>query len=667
MSIPFLVLALLTPSLAGFAAAGLADAACSVPCGRIYPTITVKIPDQAAVYDFTRSTPLVLEADVTYSFDVAADGYSPIRPDEPIVIGFEFPRKPKWADIVVEPDRLSVDVNNPTFVSAAGPEEVRYSWTQRVTITSSLTGQAILRDGFDYGKLLVFAKSTESGMYQSGYGIKEIRVAPEGAVHESDVNDASAAFTPQALPRLDLAPAEREVGGVKVRVEPPSSGSFWTPQPFTVRVDPPPEGRMVFAVHDEAGELVMQGGPRAATAKSVWNVTLARPGLHTASVTLLPEDGLPLTIPIDFAAGDASAEGYTYPKEYLASVTEPIPAPGLILADARGQFERDFPFYALDSAQSTTVSLGLVAPVAGLPVVGANLEFALIDPEGKELAKGSVDPSVPLKELRVGTMPTDGWYLVRVRGLGAPDAAAYTVGVRVAYQSEPSRRNAADSLEDDRGGVVSHAGANLSLGASALALWSPGTMEPAWDRSTDRGMRYHMTIAGEDGFVSYASGWRTGGASYAPTTPGLHRAFVYVEPVPTVSSFAPVVREISFVVPNGAPVSLRSFHFEDVFEVPRGSGERLVGLVRLPAGEGSLQISGAGRSEEVGDLVLLYAKASPTEPTSANVDLAYDLASAIEVPPLRAQADPRADTPFPSLGAILAVLALAGLVAQRRH
>src|SRR5579885_1547329 len=93
-------------------ATGLAQ---SVPCGKIYPTIIIALADSAPKsFPMHKGATLDIPATVTFRFDAYQDGYGPASPTDPIKISFEYPRKPLWADIKVEPETISVNVDDPT-------------------------------------------------------------------------------------------------------------------------------------------------------------------------------------------------------------------------------------------------------------------------------------------------------------------------------------------------------------------------------------------------------------------------------------------------------------------------------------------------------------------------------------------------------------------------
>lgn len=584
-----LLVLLLLPAVGLVPSASACAASVGVPCGRIYPLILIQVEDKASLYNLSLGETIEVAATLTYKFDVVNEGYTLAMPNEPVVVGFEFPRKPSWAEIKVAPERIEIPVNNPTYIQPdpADPTNPQGSfvYTTGITISATLTGQAVLRDGAEFAKLLVFAKSTESGLYQSGYGIKELRVVPEGYVHESDVAGSRDVFTAVPLPAPALAATTVATLGATATLTPPADARFWEPGAYTVALDPAPRGDVVVALHDEAGNLVAST-PRldASLGTATFNATLVRPGLHTATVTVLPAAGtmaLPLTLAIDFLAGDTSAEGFQFPKSYLVTTSESIPAPAASLADPLAQFQRDVPFFAFDTAQSASATVGLRTTLADAGRGAANLQFSILDPDGNLLQTSSVDPTNPQRSVRLGSLPAEGWYTLRVTGVGAPSASAFDARIEVNYATPVEARNRADGLPDATGATLRRAGANLTLPVDGLAVWAPSALTPALEPAA--GFAYQLTVYDANGTLAYASGLRTGDAKFAAPSPGKYRAFVYAEPIGRDALFSPLVRAFAFGVSETNVTVVQKFAVDDAFTLPPlAAGETLVGLHAVP-------------------------------------------------------------------------------------
>lgn len=166
-------------ALAAAAATPVQASDCAVPCGYIYPLLVLSFPDYDGVNPVdVEGGERVLEGSLTYRFDVTNEGYGLQDPQQEIRITFEFPKKPAWVDVSMEPAEIPIlvlpiyivpDVSNPASPVA------NFVYTAPIALTVRATADA--PDDAVFSKALVFAKSTESGLYKAAYGIKEVRVA----------------------------------------------------------------------------------------------------------------------------------------------------------------------------------------------------------------------------------------------------------------------------------------------------------------------------------------------------------------------------------------------------------------------------------------------------------------------------------------------------------
>lgn len=173
----FVVLAALLAAAVPMTSAGAAD--CAVPCGYIYPLILLQFPDYDGVNPVAPDDgKRVLPGTLTYQWDVTNEGYAVQDPAQDVVVTFEYPKKPAWLDARIEPSEVPIqllpihldpDENDP----AGGSTYYRYS----VPVTLTIEAKAEAPADAVYSKVLIFAKSTESGLYKPAYGIKEVRVA----------------------------------------------------------------------------------------------------------------------------------------------------------------------------------------------------------------------------------------------------------------------------------------------------------------------------------------------------------------------------------------------------------------------------------------------------------------------------------------------------------
>lgn len=158
--------------------------ACAPPCGEINPRLLFSFPDVGRdAFPLEAGASRSFDGTVTYWFDADDEGYTPPDPQTPIEVSFSFPKLPPWATMTIEPAGITVDTTCATCwnASADDPAVPQLHFEQRtpVVVTLEITGEPVPTPGYEYGKLQLFAKSTESGIYNPGYGIREFRVAAD--------------------------------------------------------------------------------------------------------------------------------------------------------------------------------------------------------------------------------------------------------------------------------------------------------------------------------------------------------------------------------------------------------------------------------------------------------------------------------------------------------
>jgi hypothetical protein len=205
----------LAPSAAGEVVDGAqTDEACSPPCGEINPRISFAFPERGdEPIELAPGESKTFEGEVVFWTDTDDEGHAPSDPTQDIVIRFSFPRLPTWASMSVEPTEVTVPVDTcpDCFQTDAASDRpaTHYEYREpiKLTVTADETPEATT--GYDYGKLQLFAKSTESGIYNPGYGIREVRVQP-GAGEDLDAqrtDDAAGVPAAGALAAAALAAA----------------------------------------------------------------------------------------------------------------------------------------------------------------------------------------------------------------------------------------------------------------------------------------------------------------------------------------------------------------------------------------------------------------------------------------------------------------------------
>lgn len=192
------VLLALAPAVAGDVVdtSEATDAACSPPCGEINPRITFTFPDMGEEpIQLQEGESVTFDGEVVYWTDTDDEGHAPHDPTEDIVIRFSFPRLPTWASMEVEPTEILVPVSScpQCFETDADSDrpDTNYEYTEELQLTLTAEDPPEATTGYDYGKLQLFAKSTESGIYNPGYGIREVRVMPGEGLDTQSTDDAS--------------------------------------------------------------------------------------------------------------------------------------------------------------------------------------------------------------------------------------------------------------------------------------------------------------------------------------------------------------------------------------------------------------------------------------------------------------------------------------------
>lgn len=459
--------------------------ACSVPCGYIYPLILIGVEGKNEPRPLAAGETLTIPAKLTFRFDVVNEGFTLPDPQQPIVVTFEYPKKPDWARVEVEPAQIEIPIQ-PQYIQpdASDPQNLQgyYVYEADLSISIAAPGQAVLPDGLDYAKLLVFAKSTESGLYKAGYGIKELRVAPEGAIHASDL-EAGAERVVADVPAALVAPLTRTAPGMAVTVTPPAGGvKPWEPAVFEIAADvplddPTPLG-LVATLVDEAGVAWYSTGLRTSEdGKLAVRLTLPGAGLHTLAVLVAPPPGSVTPVPpTSFAfpilvETPEGADALRYPREYLAEHAEIVTGASGNVDEPLAQFTKDVAIPVLPGSSGAAVALTLRAEGAPLPTGPGSVSFQLLDPEGAVVLQGGVDAANAARRYDAGALPGQGVYRLRISGVGVPFVTAYDVQVAVAYDDAP----VADATTD---GALDAVTAPVAVGVAGVTLAAPDAMEP---------------------------------------------------------------------------------------------------------------------------------------------------------------------------------------------
>ncbi|MHB8603621.1 MAG: hypothetical protein ACYDCK_00065 [Thermoplasmatota archaeon] len=528
----------------------VATGAASVPCGYIYPVITIAAENASRARSLSSGETLELPAKLTFTFDMINEGFTAPDPQNPIVVSFEYPRKPDWAAMSVEPPQIPIPIE-PQYVQLdpSDPNNLQghYVYTTAIKVIVSEKGVPVLPDGRSTADLIVFAKSTESGLYKSGYGIKELHVAPTSFITESAArgNAKPPVIIDAGTPRLGAI--ERVARGFTAKLEPPQGAlEFWKPLPFTLDVAPRASGATVtalLALVGPDGAPLESSGPRTvdSNGKIAFNLTLVEAARTTlvAFVTASDASFAPQAIafPLDLST-DAPSDQIRYGKEMRIVETETVSAIGARADTANPllQYERDFPFQVLPLASGAVVTLGLIPP-AGSPVTTgpANLNVQMLDPTGAVVLQGTVDAANPQRTFEAGALPGAGQYALRVFGTGLPSAANYRFDLDVQYD---------ENAIGPRVGDLARAPATLPLGtfnatfdatnaSRGASLWTPMQLALTF-KGAPGALASALTVVDAEGTTLAATGEADDAtkaeASFTPPAPGTDLAIFYVAP-----------------------------------------------------------------------------------------------------------------------------------------
>lgn len=179
---------------------------CAPPCGEINPRLIITFEDlDREAMDLEKGDSVTFQGTITLWADADDEGYVPPDPQEPIVIQFAYPRLPTWASMTADPGQIELDPACATCFTVedeSSQAKIHYASTHAINLTIEIVDTPEKTTGYDYGKLQLFAKSTESGIWNPGYGIKEVRVQAA-----DEALDAQSTEDTDTVPGIGLAGA----------------------------------------------------------------------------------------------------------------------------------------------------------------------------------------------------------------------------------------------------------------------------------------------------------------------------------------------------------------------------------------------------------------------------------------------------------------------------
>lgn len=573
-------------TLAAPAASACFAGSASVPCGYVYPRLLFDLGERGTTYTLTSQAPVLLEGSLTFTWDITAEGMALQNPTIPIVVSFDFPRKPDWLDVSVDPPELEIPIS-PQYLqpsqTAAGPQLV-YSYTAPIAVTARLTATPTVDPELP-PSLRILAQSTESGLYKPGFGVRDLPLALPEAIVQAAQRDPAAELRVGTPEPLALEPLALEFEGATLALEAEGPVELWKPAALVARVargGAPVRGvDLAATIVDEGSQVLYTTGLRQRPDGAMpFTYTFPAPGHYRVLVMARPLAGIseatfdPLVADFPLVLPGVGFDALRYPDAYRAAYVEPVSEVHANTADLPRQFEKTIPFPVLAGADSAAIQVRLGTDQGAALGVGS-FYAEVLSPAEEQLAFGKLDPVTPGLDARLRAPLRPGTYKVHLYGTGAnPLGLAGTtlaVDVGVFYPEEPVgtviARGAPRPLVGGpipllTGGVE----ADLVLHEEP-ALWAPlHATVVAKDAAGRTALHpdFILTVrgppgsgyAGEDGSILYTTGLRHPHDGllhwgFAPPMPGLYTISAYAAPTAEVSGafWQPAIA--SWVVPVG--------------------------------------------------------------------------------------------------------------------
>jgi hypothetical protein len=450
----------------------------AVPCGYIYPRLLFDLGARGAAHTLTMAQPLLLEGTLTFTWDITAEGMAAPNPASPIVVTFDFPRKPDWLSIEVEPPALEIPIS-PQYVvtspSADGPSMV-YVYEAPIAVRATLLATPTL-EAPGQPSMLVLAQSSESGLYKPGFGIRDLPLALPEAIVPASAAAEGRALRIGAPEALALPPLAVEFEGATVTLEAREALALWEPASLVARVQrggAPVRGLDLTAtVVDEANTIQVTTGLRHAPEGSLaFTYTFPAPGHYRVHVAARPVPGAsdaaidPLVATFDLALPGTQWDALRYPDAYRASYEAPISDLQANPQELPRQFEMAWPFPVLAGAESASVQVRLGSSLS--PALGAGSVYAeVLSPSGEQVAFGKLDMLAPSWDARLRAPLAQGQHTLRLWGTGANalglGGSTLAADLGVFYPQQPL-------------GMVEARGAPRPMDGGAIALGTGGML-----------------------------------------------------------------------------------------------------------------------------------------------------------------------------------------------
>jgi hypothetical protein len=547
--------------LAALALAPAAQAGCSVPCGYIYPRLLMALGERGTTYELTDASPLHLEGNLTFTWDITAEGMAVQNPTSPILVTFSFPRKPDWLNVTMEPAQLEIPITPQYMVPSTDGTTVQvvYRYTAPLALTAKLTAQPIVDPELP-PSLLILAQSSESGLYKPGFGVRDLPLDLPGAIVQTAQRDPAAELRVGDAVPLELPALEVPFEGATISLRAASPIELWKPVALEARVGGaagPLSGMdMAASVVDERSEVLYTTGLRHREDGALpFAYTFPGPGhfrvlvaARPLAVTDAPFE--PVVAEFDVLLPGTEYDALRYPDTYRAQYAEPTSELHANTADLPRQYEKLLRFPVIAGADSASVQVQL-GSTAGAAVGAGSMYVEVLGPSDDQLSYGKLDAITPSMDARLrGPLPP-GEYKVRLYGTGAnPLGLAGTelqVALGVFYPEPPVGR------VETRGSPRPMLGGPIALGTGGMeldlvleqdpALWTPfhaTLVAKNADGATALHPDFILTARGPDGAILHTTGHRHPHDGvlewgFAFPSPGLYTISAYAGPTPEAS------------------------------------------------------------------------------------------------------------------------------------
>lgn len=552
------------------AALGPQAEACGVPCGYIYPRLLFDLGERGSSYTLTSGQPVRLEGSLTFTWDITAEGLAVQNPTSPIVVTFDFPRKPDWLRVSVEPAQLEVPISPQyleTAQTAAGPQAV-YRYTAPLVVEASLDGTPLV-DPEQPPSLRILAQSSESGLYKPGFGVRDLPLDLPEALVQAQQGGPPAQLRIGDPEALALAPLTLEFEGATLALEADGPIELWKPAALVARVErggAPVRGvDLAASVVDERNAVLYTTGLRQRLDGAMpFTFTFPEPGQYRVLVMARPLAGVseatfdPLVATFEVTLPGLGYDALRYPDAYRASYVEPVSELHANTQDLPRQYEKSIPFPVLAGADSAAVQVRLGTD-AGAALGLGSFYAEVLSPAGEQVAFGKLDAITPSLDARLRAPLPAGTYRVHLFGSGfnplALGGTLLTVELGVFYPRGPI------GAVDARGAPQPLPGGPIALGTGGMVLdlvlheepllWQPlHSMLVAQDAAGRTALHpdFVLTVRGPagqgygggDASILYTTGLRHPHDGllhwgFAPPAPGLYTISAYAAPTAEVS------------------------------------------------------------------------------------------------------------------------------------